>query len=184
MKKQLVLFTIIILLSMHASAAIYRSVDSNGIITYSDQPTVSAEAVALPKASVSTKPPAAVSSVQAKTENTNKEKKEPYATFEMQTPKDQETIQNVADITLSVDIQPALQKGDTVQFFLDDHAVNDASANTSTVVSKTDNDKPILTRGTHTIYAELYNEKNEKIKTTPEITVFIHYASALFPKQP
>lgn len=190
MYKRIVWFFIIVvgLFSINASANIYREVDSKGVVTFSDHPTPTAEIVKLAQPNVTTNPtpPAAAT---AKTENSDKEKKAeeekvPYTTFDMQTPKDQETFQNATEISLSVNIQPALQKGDTIRFFIDDQPVNEASSSTTTVVTKTQSDKPILERGSHSIHAVLYDDKSEEIKTTPQITIFIHYASSLFPNQP
>lgn len=188
-KSSVWLFIIIIeLFSINASATIYREVDSKGVVTFSDHPTPAAETVKLAHPNVATNPTPPAASTD-KTKNTDEEKKVeekkvPYTTFDIKTPKDQETFQNATEISLSVNIQPALQKGDTIRFFIDGQPVNEASSSTTTVVTKTQNDTPILDRGSHSIHAVLYDEKSEEIKTTPQITIFIHYASSLFPSKP
>lgn len=181
---------IISMLSCNVDAAIYRVTDSKGVVTYSDQPTTTGESIVLPQASISTAPtpPPTTETTDSKKNNTdtnqNPLEKKRYTTFEMKTPADQETFQNAVEIPLAVTIEPALQKGDTIQFFLDGQSVNKPSSSTTAVVSKTKDDKPVLERGSHTFYAVLYDEKHKQIKTTPEVTVFMHYASVLFPNQP
>ena len=199
MKKKLMVFVLVLtgFFSLIALAEIYQSVDSNGVVTYSDQPKTDSTAIVLPQANISTTPDAPqntknktesanAETTRDKTENTTDAKaaNKPYVTFELRTPKDQETFQNPTEILMSVTIQPELQHGDTIQFFWDAKAVGKPSASTGTSISKTDDDTVNLTRGTHTVHAVLYNSKAEIIKTTPIVTVFVHYASINFPKQP
>lgn len=169
------------LFSFNATAEIYRSVDSKGNVTYSDQPNITASKVTLPAANI------VITPVKApKTTNTSnaaatatEEKRENYTTFVISSPSDQATFQNAESVPISVDIKPALQKGDTLNFYWDGKSVSSNGTNTAITVPKVSNNTEIITRGSHTIYAEIASADGAVIATTPSITIFTHYASTL-----
>ena len=170
--------------SFNASAEIYRSVDSHGVVTYSDQPNVDAEAVTLPTENIAKQPEKSATDAAAKSStDTNDastktvEKKADYTAFAMSSPKDQETFQNQTEISLSVTVSPALQSGDLVQFYLDGDTFGNPSSSTSIVIPRSQNNREILTRGTHSIYAVIVNAEGNVIKTTSAVTIFVHYAT-------
>jgi len=181
------LLSIIILLSalpLIATADIYRTIDSNGITTFSDQPNAAAEAVKLPSANIVTSPVSAEKKTGNGHDKNALSKKSDYTGFSLLKPKDQETLPNPTDMTMSVAVSPELREGDTVQFFLDGQSVAPAAANTIVVIPKTRGDNVILDRGTHTAYAELLNAAGNSLEKTDSVTFYIHYQSALFPNQP
>src|SRR3990167_4519270 len=103
--------------SCNAFATIYKSVDAQGIVTYSDQPNTKSETVTLPAANIVTQP----ITTKTKTATTDAvvQKHVDYSAFTITSPKDQETFQNATELPINVDINPALQEGDKIQFYLD-----------------------------------------------------------------
>jgi Domain of unknown function (DUF4124) len=179
MKIYLILFCCCFI-SINAVADIYQSVDKNGVVTFSDQPNASSKSVTLPAANIVTQP------VTAKTKNTNAttnavEEKKPYAAFTIASPKDQDSIFNTTDITLTVQVDPALQPDDKIQFYYDGNPVDEPSTKTSITIPKVRDGKEMLVRGSHTIYATIINKDGEVLSTTPTITIFLHYASVNSP---
>lgn len=160
-----------------ATAAVYRTVDSKGVVTFSDQPGDKSALVTLPESNVAT--------LNSKTGNTTavetKTKKTGYTLFEIESPKDQDTIQNAPNIVVSIKIKPELQQGDTIQVLLDGKAVAPPSTSTTVSIPKTREKETVITRGLHTLSAVLYDAQNKKITETAPITIFVHYASVLFP---
>ena len=78
---------------------------------------------------------------------------------------------------MGVDITPELQEGNTIQFLYDGAAVIPAAASTSASVPKVIDDKAILVRGSHTLSANVLNNKGDILNSTPPITVFLQYTS-------
>ena len=105
--------------------------------------------------------------------------KAPYEKFIITSPKNQDSIFNATDISASVQVSPALQAGNEVQFFLDHNPIHKPSTLTTIIISKVENGKAILVRGTHTLSAKIINKDGDEIKATPDITFFLHYAKSL-----
>lgn len=171
---------IVAIFSISAQAEIYKSVDKNGVVTYSDQPETTSQTVQLPALNVVAKPAkAAATTTAANSTNTADKtaKHVDYTAFTMSSPKDQDTISNADSLSMSVDITPALQAGDTIQFLFDGAAVIPAAASTSAAIPKVIDDKAVLVRGSHTLSANVLDANGNILSTTPSITVFLHYTS-------
>lgn len=178
--------------SMNAFAEIYKSVDADGVVTYSDQPTSTSQAVELPSVNVSTQPAqstdtAATDSTDAiNTDSTNAtdktskspvEKRVPYTAFVVTSPADQETFQNAESISVSVSFSPALQLNDKIEYLLDGKLVSDAITSNTYSIPKTAGNKTVIDRGSHTIQARIVDSNGDVMATTPPITIFSHYAT-------
>lgn len=181
MRLRIVFIFLLALISFTANAEIYKSVDENGVVTYSDQPNATSQSVNLPAENIA---------IQPKQDNQNKsnaknanevnasenaEQKKPYSTFIITSPQDQDSIQNAVEITVSAKIVPALQEKDKVQFFMDGNPVDRPSSATSISIPKVQNNITLLTRGTHTLSAKIIDDNGDVVATTPEITIFLHY---------
>ena len=192
--KNIILISLLGILVIYFSATtyadIYRSVDENGVVTYSDQPNSKSEAVTLPAANIAIQPTtpkktdanhtenAANSENAAETKPAATEKK-PYTTFAITSPKDQETFHNITELPISVSIDPALQKSDKLRYYFDDAPFGSETTNTTTTIPKVGEGKEILVRGSHTISVSLINEQGSEIMRTPTITVFLQYQSVI-----
>lgn len=166
--------------SQNALSEVYRSVDANGVVTYSDQPNLGGKEVIVQPPNITTLSTTSVISKKDSASKTNvktPEEKVPYTSFVIQSPKDQETFYNQTQIDASVTIEPALQSGDLIQFYLNAEAIGKASDNTAIVIPRVSDDKEILTRGSHTLHAVIINAEGNVIETTPSITVFVHQST-------
>lgn len=181
MKRTLILFVFLVSNTLSVTTfcapSIYKTVDEKGVVTYSDQPDATAEAVVLEKENVSKRPVAPNLKAGNGAATDAAEQRQEYTDFSISSPKDQDTFQNATEIPVSVSLSPALQKGDTIEFYFDGTPVNKASTETSITIPKVFNDKELITRGSHTLSASIIDANGEKIKTTASITVFVHYAS-------
>lgn len=169
-----------------ANAEIYKSVDKNGVVTFSDQPTPTSEVAKLGEVNIVTKavPKTIIKATTDATNAVDPTKHVDYTDFTISSQKNEDTVWNADSLPVSVNITPALQEGDTVQFLLNGSAVVPAVASTSTSIPKVINEQAVLVRGTHTISANVLNASGEVLKTTPSITVFLHYTSVNQPHPP
>lgn len=187
---RLLLFLLLSVFSFAITAAsnpIYKSVDEKGVVTYSDQPNAQAETVTLSRENISKRPHTqSINSTDATntTDAAKANEREEYTAFSISSPKDQETFQNATEIAVSVDIQPALQKDDTIEFYFDGNSVAAPSTNTAITIPKMRDGQEIITRGSHTLSASVLNASGDKLITTPSITIFVHYASVAMHTQP
>ena len=78
---------------------------------------------------------------------------------------------------MRADVTPSLQKGDLIQFYYDGIAVGTPDQKTSITLSKVEGGKEFLVRGSHSVYATIIDKNGDVIKTTPSVTVFLHYTS-------
>lgn len=200
MKTKKIICCFLLCLTFQANADIYRYTDAEGNVVYSDIPNIKAEPIVLPKENVSRTPVQRKSfstdTLENQTDSTNlnseepivdtKENRKEYTTFVMLTPRDQETFQNPTEITVSVQVDPPLQKGDLIQYFLDDKPFGTPTTSTVISIPKTTSNvgPPILERGSYTVSAALLNENNQPIRTTTPVTIFVHYHSINLPATP
>lgn len=171
------LFTLILLAAGAALAAtVYRWVDENGVVHYSDQPHANAEKVhveapqtyrATP--SQSTQGPLAPPPPPAST----------YRGCAVTDPADEQSFANVDALTIRVRTDPTLLfEGDQIYLMLDGTAINNgAPTGASYTLSPVD-------RGTHTLQAVVRGADGSVRCQTPAVTFNVHQPSILNPANP
>jgi hypothetical protein len=170
------LIFLLLSVSLACGAAVYMQTDKTGNVSYSDSPSPNSQQVDIPEPSTiqtgtipSTKKVAAsddqpAAPIGGPTPHT------PYTDFTIVSPEDQQTFQNQRDIPVEVEMQPRLQKGDSVQLYVDGQKYRDPWFSPHLAIY-------LLDRGSHTLYATLLDEGGHVLKTTSQITIFVHYAS-------
>ncbi len=118
----------LLLCAFSASAQIYKWVDENGIVHYSDQPAPGAERVDLPgrPSSARSTPPArpapaaAPAASTASTANTRAAAPFSYTSLSVSSPAAEETLWNIGGtLTVNLSLQPSLRSGDRVRLYFD-----------------------------------------------------------------
>jgi hypothetical protein len=142
---------LLVISSMVAADPLYKWVDDQGNVHYSDKPQPGAKKLVLPKLSTFSAPVAA--QTESGVEGSQKQKKKapraaagPYTGIAITAPADQLTVWNVDSMTVSVAVAPALHPGDSVTITLD------GNAQTVQGTSATFTD---LDRGAHTVTASV-----------------------------
>jgi hypothetical protein len=172
--------TILLLpLAAFAEGEIYRVVDKDGNVIYTDQrPSAAAEPMDLPELSVikSDLPPPAPEAAAAAEEQaqapTAQELRKQYADFRITQPQQEETFWGTENTVVvawgsAQPIPPEM----AVKLYVDG-AAQDVAGNGS--VSLT------LDRGEHTVYAELLDARKRRIVSTETITFFVKQHSVSF----
>jgi hypothetical protein len=179
--RYLILVTFL-LFSLTCAAAIYMQQDKNGDVSYSDMPSPNALRVDLPPAPTTqfTTPPAAPAASKLNPKDKTSEKSTadaatsddhvPYTAFFISSPVEQQTFQNQRDVGVDVSITPALQKGDTIQLYIDGNKQGPAASTTHFQVNQ-------LPRGTHQASATLLDVNKATLKQAATVNFFVHYAA-------
>lgn len=176
--KRLLMFIFTVTFITNCFAAIYVR-EEGGLVTYSDRPlengkkletvpqvnTLTTDAAQKPteplplktKSEKSTKTPAQVTEPEGTS----------YTTFMITSPKDEQTFQNQPSIPVNIVIQPELKKGDRILLMMDNKPYG-------TPVSTTELSLQMVERGTHQIAAVVMNERQQILKQSNTVTIFVH----------
>lgn len=142
---------------------VYRSVDDQGNVTYSDQqspgskkvivaPVQTYDSRAIPQNSIvpsAPKPPPA---------------KPVYTEFVIVSPADDEAVRsNSGDLTIGVRLNPELREGDRISFAVDGKAHGEPTRSTVQTL-------PAVDRGTHSLSAAVIDADGNRIATAPPVT--------------
>jgi len=167
-------FTLMCLLSSLALAAtVYRWVDENGVVHYSDQPHPNAEK--LPVHAAQTYKPSAADTAPAAGGPASAAAPAPYRGCAIMQPQDGQEFANIDSLTVAVQTDPALHQGDKVFVTVDGQALNGGNpTGPQFVISPVD-------RGTHTAQAQVKDASGAVQCQTPSVTFHVHQASLLNP---
>lgn len=168
-------------LSAPAFAEVYRVVDKDGNVIYTDQPPeTGAEPMKLPELSVveatPMTPPAAadVTEEDAEQQVTDiRELRRGYKDFSISSPKPEEFIEGSGnEVTIGWTSRYALQPGMMVMITLDGRALEPTTASSVTVKE--------VDRGEHIVQAQLVDARNRRIATASPVTFFVRQFSQNF----
>jgi len=154
-----------LLYAFTASAGLYKGLDEEGNTIYSDKPFKNSEQFTPPAITVVDAP-----KVQPKKEEVVEEKtaETKYTKFSITAPKNNQTIWNVPDLTVSLQLTPALDTaaGHTTWLLMDGKPLVKKSQSLLMQIGRAD-------RGQHTLQAQVRNKKGKIIKRTKVVTVHI-----------
>ncbi len=156
------------------SAGVYRSVDEDGNIVYTDKPSPDAEKIKIDKVQT-------IPAGDSNFEYTPPEKsaEAAYTKLEIVNPESDHVFTgNTGDVTVSVDIQPALntKRGDRLILTMDGKKAGDS---TSTSFNLTN-----LDRGTHTIEVYVVNKGGKSLMESAPVSFTVKRTSALNTNRP
>ncbi len=166
--KNSILITLI-LLSFSSYAGLYKGLDDEGNVVYSDTPFKNAEVITPPAITImdapKIKPKPVVADKQEEETETN------YTHFNISSPKNDQTIWNEDQLTVVLQIKPALdiESGHRTWLMMDGKALVKKSSSLSLLIGRAD-------RGTHSLQAQIRNKKGKIIKRTKSIQVHIKNA--------
>jgi len=165
------LLLILILPIIHSTAALakmYKWVDADGNISYSDQPPFKGAEQLEPPA-ISTTPAVNVPKKAAKAEDDEDEKTTKYSFFKIMSPENDATIRdNNGNFSLSMSSRPAIDTaaGHYISILIDGKVAVKKSSTTASLSN--------IDRGTHKISAQIKSRDNKVIRSTPIVTVHLY----------
>jgi len=178
------LFTLIPLIGLAALAAtataatVYKWVDENGVVHYSDQPHADAQKVQVEAAQTYKSAEAATAAVPAGTPAPQLNAPPSYQGCAIAQPTEDQVFLNADSLTIIVRTDPTLHPGDKVYLTMDGQPLNQGAATGAQyVLSPVD-------RGTHTIQAVVRNSDGGLMCQTPGVTFNVRQPSVLAPANP
>ena len=149
-------------------AEVYRWVDAEGQVHYSDRPGEGADRVVLDIMPPSSSPAAAGSTPGRTPPKVGNETAPGYAALTIQAPGQDETLWNIeGQLDVAVAPQPALQAGHTIQLLLDGQTAAELEPGaTRTRLSD-------VYRGQHTLQARIRDEFGTTLKQSDPVTFYV-----------
>ena len=168
--KKLLLAVTCMLLICASYAQIYKWIDSQGVVHFSDRPHPGSEQIKIPDAQSYTPPVK-----QSGSDTENQEKKETstseehkYTKIGIVQPLNEATIRNNQGyVVVAVELEPALAQGDNLQIIFDGAPMGDPQPNLLFQLNG-------IYRGKHTIAVQVINSEGEVLLTSDSITIFMH----------
>ena len=156
-----------------AATTVYRWVDEQGVVHFSDQPHPGAQkmhvedAPTFPAPQIPRTPSAAPAAEQG-----------PTASCAIVSPGDQQNLMNTYSVSGSIRLPEQLDSGDRVVLMLDGKVLAGAAEISGACHI------PEIDRGAHTLAAQVQSPGGQVICQTPQITFFVHQPSVQNPQNP
>ncbi len=161
-------------LAGNGRTTVYKWVDAQGVVHYSDQPHPNAQKLeiqgaqtfsALPVPSASSAPAAAESQPSSPAG---------YDSCSMAQPTDQQMLMNVYQATAVVQTSPGLRPGDQVHLFVDGKQIQGSGTSFTFPVN----------RGQHSVQAVIEDTTGQIVCETSSVTFYVHQPSVQNPHNP
>jgi hypothetical protein len=170
--------TIFTLLSLGCSLAlattvVYKWVDENGVIHYSDQPHPNAQKLQVE--GVQTYPASASAVRPPESPESNTAPANAYQGCVIAQPLDQQNLPNAQSVSIRVQSDPAPRPGDRIFMTMDGQGLNGGQA-----TGMSFNVTPIE-RGAHSVSAQIRGSDETVLCQTPTVTFFVQQPSLLNP---
>jgi hypothetical protein len=165
------------IVSSAQAASVYRHVDADGNVVYSDEPQAGQRVELKPITVVDPDTPEARTSPDGPTQAPVSAID--YERFMISSPRDDQTLPTgqAGNVQVQLAIEPALQRGDRVQLRVDGE-VRQSPMHTSVFALSQ------LERGEHRLQAELVDAQGRVRLVTPAVTLHVQRASVNLPANP
>jgi len=158
-----------------AATVIYKWVDENGVVHYSDQPHPNAQKLEVEGVQTYSSKSAAVRAPAAGESETAAQGAPAYRGCAIAQPLDQQNLQNAESVFIRVQTDPVVRHGDQIFISLDGNALNGGQA-----TGMSYNVTPI-DRGAHTVQAQVKDRDGQTLCQTPPVTFYVHQPSLFTP---
>lgn len=152
------------------AAEVYRSVNENGEVIYTDKPSPGAEQIEVDEVQTIDAP------AEQDFEYTPPQKEQPqaYTKLEITSPENDTSIRdNAGNVTVSIALEPALKAGDKMVLSMDGTKVSEGASNQFSLTN--------LDRGTHSLSVAVVNAAGKELKRSSAVLFTIQRHSNLNP---
>ena len=158
------------------SAAVYKSVDAEGNVVYTDEPAGNGKPIDLPP--LSTIPPPKYTPSQPSAEPQGSTSG--YTKLSIVAPSQEETLRdNTGAVPVSAGLEPALNvaAGHRFQYYLDGQTQGDPTASNQIVIANVD-------RGAHNVAVAVVDGEGKEVMRSNPVPFHLHRQSVNFPRGP
>jgi hypothetical protein len=158
------------------SAAVYKTVDAEGNVVYTDEPVGNGKPVDLPP--LSTIPPPKYTSSQPSSETMDSNSG--YTNISIVSPEPDGTLRdNTGAVPVSAGLEPELNAaaGHRFQYYLDGQAQGEPTASNQIVITNVD-------RGTHNVAVAVIDAEDQELIRSNPVPFHLHRQSTNFPRGP
>jgi hypothetical protein len=160
-----------LLLAAVAYPEVFRWVDEDGVVHFSDRPHEGAETVALPKAQTFSAP-VVKRPKPIKEEESESADQQGYSGLRITRPGQDEVLWNTGGvIDVQIDVEPELQPGHSIQLFLDNQVVSALSS------GQTSGQLTDVFRGTHALRAEIHDAEGNGLFRSVAVSFTVQQTS-------
>jgi hypothetical protein len=173
------LFTLmsVVACTVAVSATVYKWVDENGVVHFSDQPHENAEKLQLKAPQTYSAPKTPVAPVRPPGQSASKPAPA-YQSCAISEPTNEQVFTNTSEVTAGVTVQPAVRPGDTAVVTLDGQRVPGVPPSGGQFsISPVD-------RGTHSIQMTVQDSTGATVCTSPAVTFHVIQPSLQSPARP
>jgi Domain of unknown function (DUF4124) len=160
-----------------ASTTVYKWVDEDGVVHYSDQPHPNAQKLQL-EGVQTYKPTDQPFSGGIAPAQISPAADTGYKGCSIQQPSQDQTLENTDQVVVSVSTDPGTRPGDQIFATLDGAAVNNGAATGNSFSLSS------LDRGEHTLAAQVRDSTGQVLCQTPSVTFYVHQPSVTNPANP
>jgi len=160
------------------SAAVYKSLDSQGNVVYTDEPSGDAKPVKLPP--LSTVPAPRYKSAAQSPANADRSAEANYRQVSIVSPTQDETLRdNTGAVPVNVVTKPELNSasGHRFRYYLDGHVQGKPTESGQIIFENLD-------RGAHTVEAAVVDSAGQELMRSSSVQFFLHRQSTNFPRGP
>jgi len=175
---RLIVIFVALLLVQPALAQVYRWVDEDGVVHYTDRPVEGAEVVDLPEARGTNfrRPAPLPSSERAEAAEQDADQGFTYRSFQIAQPSDEETLWNIgATLDVSLSLTPGLREGHEIEVWFDGSVLESRAPGSLSFTI------PEVYRGTHTLWARVLDSSGQVLIQSNEITFYVQQTSVINP---
>jgi len=174
------MFLLVFCLAAAAAGAteLWRWVDDNGIVHYSDRPAPGAEKVIIQGAQTFSVPAAGESAASPAEEREDGEEAT-YRRFAITQPAREETFWNIEGrLDVSIDVAPAIRGRHALKVYLDGQPVDGVPPAAPSFIMGN------VFRGEHTLRASIVDEQGRELVSSQPVRFFVRQTSQLNPNNP
>lgn len=180
MSKLLPLFLIVCISTVAQAASVYRWVDNDGQIHYSDRQTNGSESVELRESSVYTPRELPDISQDEEAADTDEEEglegeESGYESLRVVVPENDETVRsNEGQVRVSIELQPGLAEGHKIRLYLDGSKASGELPTTQVTLQNVE-------RGTHSLAVAVVDATDRELIRSPATTFHLKRLAVLKP---
>lgn len=176
MKTLITSLVVLLAMALLSGAGIYRHVDEDGNVSFSDQPSEGAERIEIEGSSTYTSPPRTSRRERPETQ-VEPEPGPSYELVQILSPADQGTVRdNEGRVTVRTETRPPLRDGHALALLVDGEPHGQPQRSYSFELTD-------IHRGEHSVQAVVVDGDGEPVAESEHHVFYMHQASQLFPNR-